>query len=287
MTDKQTTSYEFVIKPNKNWFHIDWQGLFLYRDLLFILVKRDFVTRYKQTVLGPLWFVLQTLITTIIFTIFFNGVAKIPTDDVPPILFYICGLSLWEYFSRCVNGASSSLLSNAYLFEKVYFPRLIAPLSLIISNIFTFIIQLLTFLGLYFYFKFCTAASVYIKPNLFIVVVPLLLLQTALFALGIGLWMSALTAKYRDFTFLMTFLIQLWMYATPVIYPVSVIPEHWRFILAINPVAAIMDLYRYAFFGTAYLSFKYWLISIGSTFFVLFSGILVFNKVERTFVDTI
>lgn len=286
MNNAKQNSYEVVIKPNRNWFYIDWKGLLHYRDLLWLLVRRDFVSRYKQTVLGPIWFILQPLVTTIIFTIFFNGVAKIPTDSLPPTLFYLCGLLIWDYFSRCVNSTSVSLISHAHLFEKVYFPRLIVPLSSTLSNLFAFAIQLISFLGFYIYFKYFTSAGVYIKPNIFIIYLPLLLLQVVLFALGVGLWVSALTAKYRDLSFMMGFIVQLWMYATPVIYPVSVIPANYRFILALNPVAAIIDLYRYAFFGTVYLSYKYLLISIGTTVFVLFSGLLAFNRVERTFVDT-
>ncbi len=280
-------SYEIIIQPKRSWFYIDWQGLLHYRDLLWILVWRDFIARYKQTILGPLWYILQPLITTVVFTIFFNGVAKIPTDSLPPTLFYLCGLLVWNYFSQCVNSTSNSLISHAHLFEKVYFPRLIVPLASVLSNLFAFAIQLFTFLGFYFYFKFFSPATLYIKPNIFLIFLPLLLLEVALFALGVGLWVSALTTKYRDLHFLMGFITQLWMYATPVIYPVSVIPPHWRFILALNPIAAIIDLYRYAFFGTAYLSYKYLILSIGTTIFVLASGLFIFSKVERTFVDTI
>lgn len=279
--------YEIIIKPNRNWFYIDWAGFLHYRDLLFLLVRRDFVARYTQTILGPLWFIIQPLITTVVFTIFFNRIAKIPTDGLPPMLFYLCGLLVWNYFANSLERTSLSFIDNSQLFGKVYFPRLIVPLSNLISNLFAFGIQLAAFLAFYFYFKFFTVAGAYIKPNVYIFALPLLVIQTAAFSLGVGLWMAALTAKYRDLSFLMGFLIQLWMYATPVIYPVSAIPGRWRFILALNPVAAIMDLYRCAFFGTAYLSYKYLLISVLVTIFVLLSGIFAFNRAERTAIDTL
>jgi len=280
-------SCEIIIEPNQGWFNINWRELLHYRDLLFLLVRRDFVSRYKQTILGPAWFVIQPLLTTVVFAIFFNKVAKIPTDKLPPILFYLCGLMIWDYFARSINSASTSFISNVTLFEKVYFPRLIAPLSCVISNLFSFAIQLLVFLAFYFYFKLCTPFGAIIKPNLVILVLPILLLQAFAFALGVSLWFSALTAKYRDLSFLMGFLTQLWLYATPVIYPVSTIPTQWRFIMALNPMSAIVDLYRYAFFGTISLSLDYLLVSIVATLVTLFSGILVFNRVEKTFIDTV
>jgi lipopolysaccharide transport system permease protein len=289
MSDKnaKASGYEVVIRPNRGWFHIDWEGIFYYRDLLFLFVRRDFVARYKQTILGPLWFVIQPITTTVVFTIVFSQVAKIPTDNLPPMLFYLCGIMIWNYFTNCVESSSVSLIKNAGLLEKVYFPRLIMPLSNIISNLFAFAIQAATFVAFYLYFLCATPAKSHIHLNLFILLLPLLLIGAAAFSLGVGLWVSALTAKYRDLSFLMTFLLQLWLYATPVIYPVSAIPEHWRFILAINPMAAIVDLFRYAFFGTPALSLKYLAASFITTFVVLISGVLVFNKVEKTFVDTV
>lgn len=280
-------NYEIIIQPNRSWFHIDWQGLSHYRDLLFLLVRRDFVSKYKQTILGPAWFIIQPLLTTLVFTIIFGKVAKIPTDGMPPILFYLCGLLIWRYFASCLTTTSTSFTANANLFGKVYFPRLIMPLSVVISNLFAFAIQLVTFLAFLFYFKYFTVAGINIKPNLCILALPLLLLQTAAISLGVGLWLSALTAKYRDFQFLMGFLVQLWMYATPVIYPMSIVPEKWKPILALNPMAPIVELYRYAFLGTGITNLSYLIISTTTTIFVLFTGILIFNKTERTFIDTV
>jgi lipopolysaccharide transport system permease protein len=285
-TDKKP-DYEIVIKPTSNWFHIDWEGIFRYHDLILLFVRRDFVARYKQTILGPLWFVIQPIATTVVFTVVFNRVAKIPTDGLPPTLFYLCGIMIWNYFANCVEASSVSLLKNVHLLEKVYFPRLILPLTTIISNLIAFAIQGATFLAFYLYFFYATPAKTFIHLNLAILLLPLLIISAAAFSLGVGLWMSALTAKYRDLSFLMTFLLQLWLYATPVIYPVSAIPEHWRFILAINPMASIVDLFRHAFFGTPTLSLKYLVASFFTTIVVVVSGLLVFNKVEKNLVDTI
>jgi len=279
--------YEVIIQPNRSWFYVDWKGLLHYSDLLFLLVRRDFVARYKQTILGPLWFIIQPIFTTVVFTIVFAKVAKISTDELPPMLFYLCALVPWGYFSGSLEATSKSLLANAGLFNKVYFPRLIIPLSIVVSNLIALAIQLATFLGFYFYYKFLTPAGSTINPNLLIFVLPLFLLQTAAVALGFGLWVSALTVKYRDFQNLMAFIIPLWMYATPIIYPTSTVPEKWRVFLALNPMAGIVDSFRYAFFGSGYINVSHILISVAGTVLVLVSGMLIFNKVERTFVDWI
>jgi lipopolysaccharide transport system permease protein len=287
-TKRQNGNYEIVIQPTRGWLLINWRDLIHYRDLLFLLVRRDFVSKYKQTILGPLWFILQPLIMTIVFEIVFNRIAKVSTDNLPPFLFYLCGVMIWNYFANCVQSSSNSLISNAELFRKVYFPRIVMPLSGVISNLFAFAIQLVTFLVFYIYFKYFTSAGTTIDPKpLLMLMLPLLLFQAAIFSLGIGLWVSSLTAKYRDLAFVMTFLVQLWMYATPVVYPVSAIPAKWRFIMAINPMCAVVDLYRYAFFGTIALSYKYLAISIVTTIVTLLTGLFIFNRVEKNFVDTI
>lgn len=280
-------NYEIIIQPNRSWFYIDWREFLHYRDLLFLLVRRDFVSKYKQTILGPTWYVIQPLLMTLVFTIIFGKVAKIPTDGLPPMLFYLCGLLAWRYFASCLSATSTSFTANAGLFGKVYFPRLIVPLSVIISNLFAFAIQLVTFLCFLLYFKYFTPTSANIKPNLFIFALPLLLLQIAAISLGVGLWLSALTAKYRDFQFLMGFLVQLWMYATPVIYPMSMVPEKWKPILFLNPMAPIVELYRYAFLGAGTINPNYLIISTSISIFTLLTGILIFNKTERTFIDTV
>lgn len=288
MARNNNYEYEVVIKPNRSWFYIDWQGLLHYQDLLWFLVKRDFIARHRQTILGPLWFVIQPLLTSVVFVIVFKKVVNISTDGIPPYLFYLCGILIWSYFAKSINATSTTFITNANLFQKLYFPRMIVPLSSVLSNLFPFVIQLTIFLGFYFYFIFFTPAKNTISPNLTLIfILPLLLLQTLCFALGVGLWISALTSKYRDFSFLMGFLTQLWMYATPIIYPVSVIPSHWRFLFALNPMSAIVDLFRAAFFGITPLSYKYFLMSLLVTIITLLSGILIFNKVEKTVVDTL
>lgn len=284
MTDP---SYEIHIRPNRSWFYIDWRGIIEYKDLLFLLVRRDFVAKYKQTILGPLWFIIQPLAMTLVFTVIFGKVAKIPTDGLPPTLFYLCGLLPWTYFAQCLNATSKSLVGNANLFGKVYFPRLIVPLSLVISNLFAFAIQLATFVGFWIYFKFFSSAGSQIHPNLTLFGLPLLLLETASLGLGVGLWMSALTAKYRDFTFLMGFLTRMWMYATPIIYPLSQIPDRYQPYVAANPMAGIVESYKYAFMGQGTIDPKLLIISAAVTLLLLLSGIIIFNRVERTFIDTV
>jgi len=276
---------EFVIQRIRSWLYIDWQGLLHYRDLLFLLVRRDFLSKYKQSILGPLWFIIQPVLMAVVFTVIFGKVAKLPTEGAPPMLFYLCGLLGWTYFANCFSATSNSFVDNAGLFGKVYFPRLIPPLSVTISNLLAFAIQLGTFLGFYTYFKYFTAAGVSIQPHLFLIVLPLLLLQTAALALGFGLWLSAATAKYRDFAFLTGFIVQVWMYATPVIYPLSLIPEKWRLLAMINPMAPIVESYKYAFLGAGTLNLGYLMLSAVITVIVLVTGILIFNKVERTFID--
>lgn len=287
MNKKEKAEQETIIEAHQSWFYVDWKGLFHYRDLLFLLVRRDFIAKYKQTILGPLWFIIQPLLTTLVFTVIFGKFSKIPTDKLPPVLFYLCGLLAWNYFAQCLTSIAASLTNNAHLFSKVYFPRLIVPLSIIISNLMTFAIQAVTFLAFYFYFKIFTSAGSVINPNGFILLLPLLLLETAAVSLGIGLWIAALTVKYRDFQHLVSFLVQLWMYATPVIYPVSSIPDRWQFLTVLNPMSGIVESYRYAFFGTGFVDFRYLMTSAGLVLFSLVTGLLIFNRVERTFVDTI
>lgn len=278
---------EYVIQPSGKWFRIPWREVLQYRDLLFLLVRRDFVSQYKQTILGPIWFVIQPLLTTLVFTVVFGRIAKIPTDDVPPVLFYLCGLLAWQYFARCMGGTSTTFTSNAGLFGKVYFPRLVVPLAVIMSKLIAFGIQLVTFLCFWVYFKLFTEAGSLIHMRPAVMLLPLLVLQSAAIALGVGLWMSALTAKYRDFVHLSGFLTQLWMYATPVVYPLSLVPEKWRWVMAVNPMSGIVESYRYAFLGAGTVDPMYLAISAVTTVVVLISGILVFSRTERTFIDTV
>jgi lipopolysaccharide transport system permease protein len=279
--------YEIVIKPCKSWFGLDLAEIWRYRDLLFLLVHRDFVSNYKQTILGPLWFIIQPLITTIIFTIIFGKVAQIPTDGMPPMLFYLAGLLGWNFFSRTLNGTSSTLVSNVGLFGKVYFPRLVVPIAAVVSNYIALAIQLVTFLCFWTYYKFFSSVGPSIHIGWDILAFPLIILQISALALGVGLWLSALTAKYRDLAFLTATIVQLWMYATPIIYPVSQIPEKWRWVSSLNPMEMPVVAIRDMFIGQNISPIGDFGLSFAMTLFILASGILIFNKVEKTFVDTV
>ena len=281
------TNYEQIIEPTRGWRVIDWRALVHYRDLLYLMVRRDFVAKYKQTVLGPAWFIIQPLITTLMFTVVFGRIAKIPTDGIPGQVFYLYNLLAWTYFSQSLPTIATSLITNAGLFSKVYFPRLIVPLAALVSNLLAFGLQLVTFLGFYFYFKFATPEGAGIHANLTLLALPLLILHTALISLGFGLWLAALTAKYRDFTHLMAFLVQLWMYATPVILPLRLVPEKLRLVFALNPMTAVVESFRYAFFSHATVNAGYLGLSVAITLVVLISGLLVFSRVEKTFVDVV
>jgi lipopolysaccharide transport system permease protein len=285
--DHVPTNYELVVRPTRGWFTLNLAEIWRYRDLLMLLIHRDFVAKYKQTVLGPAWFVLQPLLMTVVFSIIFGEIAKIPTDGLPPMLFYLAGLLGWNYFAQTFQSTSGTLVNNASLFGKVYFPRLVVPLSAVISNFFAFALQLATMLAVWIYFKLFTGAGGRFGFSAGIVWLPLVLLQVAALSLGVGLWLSALTAKYRDFTFLSGFIIQIWMYATPVIYPLSQIPEKWRWIAVLNPMTMPVEAIKVMFLGQGTVIPAYLGLSVGVTILLLLSGLLIFNKVEKTFVDTV
>jgi len=281
------SSPAFIIEPSTSWFRVPWRELLHYRDLLFLLIRRDFAIRYKQTILGPLWFIIQPVMTTLVFTVVFGKIAKISTDELPPMLFYLCGMLPWQYFSQCMQGTSTTFVANANLFGKVYFPRLVVPLSVVIANLGAFAIQLATFGVFWLYFKFFTSAGATFHLTSVLFALPFLLLQIAAIGLGVGLWMSALTAKYRDFVHISMFLTQLWMYATPVVYPMSAIPEKWRWVSAVNPMSGIVETYRHALLGAGTVNPEYLGISLGTTVLLLVTGLLVFSRTERTFIDTV
>ena len=239
---------------------------------------------YKQTVLGPLWFLLQPLFTTLVFTIIFGKVAKIPTDGLPPVLFYMTGIVAWNYFSGCLTSTSDTFIKNAGIFGKVYFPRLVVPVSVVISNILTFLIQfglLLCFIA-YFYLK-----GADIQPSLWILLVPLMIIHMAALGLGTGILISSMTTKYRDLAYAVGFGIQLWMYATPIVYPMSQVPEKWQWLLALNPMTAIVETFRYAFLGAGTVDMSVMGISVGMTFLILATGMILFGRIEKTFMDTV
>jgi lipopolysaccharide transport system permease protein len=274
-----------VIKAGQPWWYINWREIWEYRDLLFLLVKRDLTAVYKQTVLGPLWFVLQPLLTTIVFTIIFGNVANIPTDGIPHFVFYMSGTVLWNYFQGVLNHGAGSLVANTSVLSKVYFPRLIIPLSGVIVNFAHLALNFVLFLCFYFWFFLRGSAF---EPNLWLLALPLLIIQCGLMGLGFGLWVSAMTIKYRDLRFALPFLTQLWMYATPIVYPASlVVRPSLKLILWLNPMTAVVEFFRYGFTGQGSADLGGYALSWVVTLVVLVSGLLLFNKVQRTFVDTI
>ncbi len=276
--------WDMIIKPKTGWFDIDLRELWQYRDLVGMFVKRDFVTLYKQTVLGPLWYIIQPLVTTVMFTVIFGRVAKIPTDDLPPFLFYMAGNVMWGYFAASLTATSNTFTTNAAVFGKVYFPRLTVPFATVILNFLQFFIQFALFLGFYFYFM---AKGAPIVPRIWIAGLPLFLLQMALLSFGLGILLSSMTTKYKDLRFAMAFLVQIWMYATPIVYPLSQVPEKFRMLYSLNPMVAVVESFRYAFLGSGAIQWEYIVISWAVTLILLFCGIVLFSRVEKTFMDTV
>jgi lipopolysaccharide transport system permease protein len=276
--------WDLIILPQTSWFDLHLTDLWRYRDLTMLFVWRDFVAAYKQTILGPLWHLITPVISTLIFTIIFNRIAEIPTDGLPPFLFYMCGLTAWNYFSDCLNRTSGTFIANANIFGKVYFPRLIVPLSIVISNLVKFVIQFTLFVGFMIFFSL-RASTIY--PNLYILLTPYLLLLMAAMGLGAGIIVSSLTTRYRDLQVLVGFGVQLFMYATPIVYPLSAVPNKYRWLVLINPMTPVIESFRYGFLGNGTFSITYLLYSTGVTLLILFLGILLFNHVEKTFMDTI
>lgn len=275
-----------VIAPTRGWRFAPWREIHAYRDLLRLFVWRDFATRYKQTILGPLWHIFQPLLTTLVFTLVFSHVAELSTDGLPATLFYLCGLLAWNYFAQTFNATSGTLVANAALFGKVYFPRLIVPLAAVLSGVISFAIQLGLF-WLVFALYHASHPGVTVGPRWQIVFLPLLLVQLGALSLGVGLWLAALTAKFRDFAVLSGFVVQLWMYVTPVIYPLAKVPPQWQLAAALNPVAVPVEAFRYTLLGTGSVNAALLTVSLAVTVAALISGMLVFQRVERSFVDVI
>jgi len=277
--------WDLVIQPKTGWLDLHLADLWRYRDLTMLFVWRDFVAQYKQTILGPLWHIVQPLITTTIFTIIFGKLAKLSTDDLPPLLFYMAGVTCWSYFADCVNRTSMTFISNAAIFGKVYFPRLSVPVSIVISGMIKFAIQFALFLG-FLIFYWVQGAGVH--PNAAIALTPLLLLLMAGLSLGAGIIVSALTTRYRDFQQLVTFGVTLMMYATPVVYPLSMIGGgSFRWLILANPMTPIVETFRYAYLGSGAFDPAYLCYSALFTAVILFVGIVLFNHVEITFMDTV
>ena len=276
--------WDLVIEPKKKWYDLQIKELWRYRDLIALFIRRDFTARFKQTILGPLWFFIQPLITTIIFTIIFGQIARLPTDGLPQFLFYMSGTLMWSYFSNCFISSSDTFISNSYIFGKVYFPRLVMPVSVLVSNLITFSIQFFFFIAFFVYFKL-NGAEVFLTSWAF--AFPLLLILEAGIGLGLGIIISSVTTKYRDLRYLVSFGVSLWMYATPIIYPVSTIPEDWQWVAAINPITPLIETFRAGFLGAGNASWAGLAYSAGFMLVVLFLGIVIFNRIEKTFIDTV
>lgn len=272
------------IKAKRGFFNLKLKELWKYRDLIFLFVKRDFKNTYKQTILGPLWIAINPLLSTLVFTVIFGMIANISTDGMPQFLFYMSGNVLWGFFANCLNKSSTTFLGNARIFGKVYFPRLVVPISNILFNSVNFLVQFAMFEVLALIYMF-TGSNVH--PNLCVLLLPLLLLMCAFLGTGCGLIISSVTTKYRDLGVLVSFGVTLWMYVTPIVYPVSQVPESFHQLVLLNPVAPIVETFRYAFLGAGTFPWKYLILSAIVTAIVLIIGLVAFNQVEKDFIDTV
>ncbi len=287
LTAPPPPSYEIVIRPAQGWLRIDWRELWEYRDLLVLLVQRDFISRYKQTILGPIWHLLQPVINMAVYLVIFGLVAGIPTDGIPKPLFYLCGQLAWNYFAQNVTTGGATFINNAHLFGKVYFPRLIVPVSVVVANLIALGLQLVPFLVCYAYYKLFSAHAPDLNPGWLLLLAPLPLIQTAFFSLGVSLWMSASTAKYRDLVHLNAYIIQIWMFATPIVWPLSQIPPQWKWIALANPMAVPVEAMRICLLGRGTLGATEIIVSLTLTLLVLITGVAAFQKVERTVIDSV
>lgn len=276
--------WNLVIRPKKNLLDFNFKALWRYRDLIMMFVRRDFVSKFKQSILGPAWFIIQPLLSTVMFTIVFSRIAGITTDGLPPMLFYLSGTVAWTYFSSSMLATTDTFITNANIFGKVYFPRLTVPVSIVISNFILFLIQFL-FLIVFMFFYWLKGTHININSSVFLI--PFLLILMSALSLGFGIIISAMTTKYRDLRFLMQFGVQLWMYATPIIYPLSKIPAKYRLYITLNPLTSVIETFRYSLLGTG--TFSWSAIAYSSIFAVviLIIGVLMFNRVERTFMDVV
>ena len=282
-TDQDWTT---IIKPKEKLLQVDFKELWRYRDLCSLFIRRNITTQYKQTILGPLWFFIQPIMTTIMFMVVFGGIAKISTDGLPQPLFYLAGICLWTYFAECLNQTSKTFIENANMFGKVYFPRLVVPLATVTSNLVRLSIQMGLFLIVFAYYLIFTEAPIH--PNPYLLLTPILIALIATLALGFGVLFSSLTTKYRDLTFLLSFIVQLWMYATPVIYPLSTIENpRLKTLMQANPLTSIIETFKFGMLGVGEFSWAALGYTAGFAVFILALGIIIFNKIQRTFMDTV
>lgn len=287
MAELSTPTYELVIERSRPGLRISWREFWEYRDLLAMLVQRDYIARYKQTLLGPAWFLLQPLLTTAIFAFVFSRIAGIPTDGIPAPLFYLCGLLGWNYFAQNLTGGGATFVTNQALFTKVWFPRLVIPLAAAGSNLIAVALQLIPVAAFFVYYKFFTAAGASIHPGWQALLLPLPIAHLAALSLGASLCMAATTAKFRDLIHLNSYLVQLWMFATPVIYPISQIPSRYAWLAWANPAAVPIEMVRWCLLGTGTVDPVALAISLAVTVVLLAVGAIAFNHAARSAVDTI
>jgi lipopolysaccharide transport system permease protein len=281
--DKSET-WTTTIKPKNKLLQVDLGEIWQYRDLLSMFVKRDIVTQYKQTILGPTWYFIQPALTTIMYMVVFGGIAKISTDGLPQPMFYLAGIVCWQYFADCLTKTSATFTANQNIFGKIYFPRLVVPLATVTSNLVRMGIQLLLFIAVYIYFLL---TGVKVSPNIYALLLPVLIIMLAGLALGFGILISSLTTKYRDLTILFSFIVQLWMYGTPIIYPLSTMSPKMQLIMSFNPVTSIVETFKYGTMGVGTFSWASLSYSFVFMLVLLALGIVVFNKVQRSFMDTV
>ena len=277
-------NWDLVIQPKSKWYDLRLREILRYKDLLFLFVRRDFVSVYKQTLLGPVWFFIQPIITSLTFTFIFGNLAKISTDGLPPILFYMCGVTLWNYFSDTLLKTSDTFTANAHIFGKVYFPRMIVPLSIVVSNLIKLAVQFLLFLAVWLFYLFLNDS---VQPNWALLLVPFLVILMGFLGLSFGIIITSMTTKYRDLKFLISFGVQLLMYGSPIVYPLSIVPERYKWIILANPVTSIIETFKYAFLGSG--NFSWWNLaySLSFTAVLFFIGLVIFHKVDKSFMDTV
>lgn len=279
----QNETFSTVIVPRTGWLDIDIKEVWNYRDLIWLFVRRNFVSQYKQTILGPLWAIIQPLLTTVVFTVVFGSLAGLAAEGVPSFLFFLSGNVAWQYFSNCLTSTANTFTGNAAILGKVYFPRLVMPISTVMTNLISFGIQMAMFLIFLVYYWVIGA----VHPNPYVLMLPVLIVHMAMLSLGTGVIISALTTKYRDLKMLVGFGVQLWMYATPVAYDIGIIPQKLMGLYMLNPMTPIINAFRYAFLGVGSFQPGYYLLSWALTLVILFLGVVLFSRVEKTFMDTV
>ena len=281
----EETQWTKIIRPKRSLFDLDVRSVFRSKDLLSLFVKRDIIAVYKQTVLGPLWFLIQPVLTTIMFVTVFSGIAGISTNAIPPVLFYLGGITCWNYFAECLNKTSNIFVENQHVFGKVYFPRIISPLAVVLTSLIKFGIQFLLFIAVYLFYLFVQVTPLQISG--WIILLPALIVLMGILGLGFGMIISSLTTKYRDLRFLIQFGVQLWMYATPIIYPVSLLKGRALTLVYLNPMTSIVETFKFIFFGTGELNWFYLGYTTLLTLVTFLFGLVIFNKTEQNFMDTV